>query len=250
MSDMNYSKNTFKTFLDSKLCVIFPILISIYLIVIYIPMFINDGSLINSDQPMWTTITYLMKHIIIPDQKWFWNIITDRENAGYLIGSNYSLNLIILWLISHLFNPALSVKIFLFLCVFSIIISIYFVSSKILNPIVGIITALLSIPVVFFDANKGMCYTCLSFSFSLLFFLSSLKFLKGISLKHWVLSVLLTTLSIYTHPIGFISCLSLLVYYLLLLKFSPFYFHHHKLVISRLYHLTALLYIHHRWKNH
>lgn len=226
MCDMHCSKNTFKTFLDSKLDVIFPILISIYLIILYVPMFLNDGSLINTDQPMWTTITYLMKHNIIPEQKWFWNIITDRENAGYLMGGNYSLNLIILWLTSHLFNPALSVKIFLFLCVLSIIISIYFVSSKISNPIIGIITAFLSIPIIFLDANTGMCYTYLSFSFALLFWLSSLKFLKSFSAKYWMLSVLLTTLSIYTHPIGFISCLSIWISLLLFAlrnrKFKPF----------------------------
>ena len=74
---MHYAK--FKIFLESKLCVIFPILIYIYLIIIYAPMFLNDSPLVTSDQPMWTNVTYLMKHEIIPDTKWFWNIIADRE---------------------------------------------------------------------------------------------------------------------------------------------------------------------------
>ncbi|PNX47851.1 MAG: hypothetical protein BV456_10465, partial [Thermoplasmata archaeon M8B2D] len=130
-----------------------------------------------------------MKKEIISDQKWFWNIITDRENAGLVMGRSYSLNCISLWLLTHFFSPALSTKIFLFFCVFSIIVSIYFVSSKLSNPIIGIITALLGIPIIFLDANEGMCYTYLSFSFALLFWMSSIKFFKSISTKYWMLSV-------------------------------------------------------------
>ena len=187
LKTMHYFKYKYRIFLESKLSVIIAILISIYLIILYASMFLNKSSLITTDQPMWTTFAYLLKTKIIPDQKWFWNIITDRENAGHLVGGTYSLNLISLWLLTHFFSPALSVKIFLFLCVISVIISIYFVSSKLSNPIIGIITALLSIPIVFLDANNGMCYSYLSFSFALLFWLSSLKFFKSFSAKYWML---------------------------------------------------------------
>ena len=206
---MHSSKDKFKKCLDSKLSIIFPILISSYLIIIYAPMFLHEGSLIQMDQPMWTAFTYLMKKEIIPDQKWFWNIITDRENAGLILGGPYSLNLIVMWLLTHFFNPALSVKIFLLLCVLSITVSIYFFSSKYLNPVIGIITALLIIPVIFKNANNGMCYSYLSFSFAFLFWISSLKFLKSISTTYWMLSVILITLSLYTHPIGIIASLSI-----------------------------------------
>lgn len=212
---MHYSKNKFKKFIDSKSCFILSILTSVYLIILYAPMFLNEGSLITTDQPMWTTFTYLMKREIIPDQKWFWNVITDRENAGLVMGHSYSLNIISLWLLTHVFSPVLSVKIFLFLCALSITVSIYFVSSKLSNPIIGVIPALLSIPVFFLNANEGMCYSYLSFSFALLFWFSSLKFFESLFSKYWILSVLLTTLSIYTHPIGFIACLSIWVSLLL-----------------------------------
>ena len=54
-----------------------------------------------------------------------------------------------------------------------------------------------------------MAYSHLSLSFAIFFWLSSLKFLKTISLKDWLISVLLVTVAIYAHPMGFIACMTI-----------------------------------------
>ena len=169
-----------------------------------------DGtSLIRSDQPMWTAFTHVIKHEVFPDQKWFWGIITDKENAGLTMGKSYSLNIILLWILSHIFNPATSVKIILFISLLSLSISLYFVSAKLTDPLFAIIPALLSIPIIFPLAARGMAYSHLSLSFALFFWLSSLKYLKKFRSKDWLISVLLVTIAIYAHPIGFLTCMAI-----------------------------------------
>ena len=193
--------------LYTRINIIFPILICIYLAIVLWPTFMDGTSLIRSDQPMWTSFTHELKHEVFPDQKWFWGIITDRENAGLTMGSSYSLNIILLWILSHIFNPATSVKIILFISLLSLSISLYFVSAKLTDPLFAIIPALLSIPIIFPLAARGMAYSHLSLSFAFFFWLSSLKLLKRFRLKDWLISVLLLTISIYAHPIGFLTCM-------------------------------------------
>ena len=196
-------------FLYSRINAIFPILLCIYLAYLLWPAFMDETSLIRTDQPMWTSFTHLLKHEIFPDQKWFWGIITDRENAGLSMGHSYSLNIILLWILSHVFNPATSVKIILFISLLSLTISVYFVSSKLTDPLLAIIPALLIIPIIFPLAARGMAYSHLSLSFALFFWLSSLKFLKTFGSKDWLISVLLVTFAVYAHPVGSITCMAI-----------------------------------------
>ena len=194
----------------STIKVIFPILIIfIYLSILLGPVLLDETPLLRSDQPMWTSFTHVMKQEVIPDQKWFWGIITDRENAGLVMGSTYSLNIILLWLLSHIFAPATSVKVLLLISLASLTISLFLVSAKLTNPLFAIIPALLCIPIILPQAAAGMAYSHLSLSFAIFFWLSSLAFLKGFSLKYWLICVLLVTISIYAHPMGFIACITI-----------------------------------------
>lgn len=189
--------------------IIFPILVFIYLAILLRPIFSDETALLRLDQPMWTSFTHVMKHEVISDQKWFWGIITDRENAGLVMGSSYSLNIIFLWLLSHIFTPATSVKLLLLISLASLTISLYLVSAKLTNSLFAIIPALLCVPIILPQAAGGMAYSHLSLSFALFFWLCSLTFFKRRRLTDWFISVLLVTIAIYAHPMGFIACMAI-----------------------------------------
>jgi hypothetical protein len=187
--------------------VVFPIFAFILLTILLRPILLDETPLLRWDQPMWASFTHVMKHEVISDQKWFWNTVTDRENAGLEMGQAYSLNIILLWLLSHIFTPATSVKVLLLISLASLTISLYLISVQLTNPLFAIIPALLCIPIILPLAASGMAYSHLSLSFALFFWLSSLKMLKRFRSKDWLISVLLVTIAIYAHPMGFIACM-------------------------------------------
>ena len=206
LGNLNFIKTHFLNPLEGNAWRFFcPLLLVSGVLLIFNPLFLNSGPHLIMDQPMWTAFTQVMSREIIPEQKWFWGIITDRENAGLVMGQSYSLNIILLWLLHFLFPVDLCVKIFLFLSVVVFTLAFYLVGRKFMHPFWAMLASFFILGEIFLNAVNGMWYSYLAIGLALLFWITSLRFLEQPAPKFWILSVLLLALTLYAHPMGFIA---------------------------------------------
>jgi hypothetical protein len=186
-----------------------PILLLGGILLIFVPLFSNSSPHLIQDEPMWTAFAQVLNREVVPVQKWFWGIITDRENAGLVMGQSYSLNIIFLWLFHFFFPVGLSVKIFVVFSVLSFSLSYYFVCRKFMHPFFAMIASVFILTYIFRNAMNGMSYSYLAIACGLLFWLTSIRFLANPGVKIWILSCFLLTMTIYAHPIGFIAAMTI-----------------------------------------
>ena len=171
---------------------------------LFAPLFLNPGTHLITDQPMWTAFTKVLQEEILPEQKWFWGILSDRENAGLTMGESYSLNIILFSVFSLFLSADASVKIFLLISVLFFSMAFYFVCRKMMNPIFSAVAALFVFVAIHQNAIKGMGYSHLSMGFAFCFWIISIRFFSSPNPRLWILSVILLSLTIYAHPLGFI----------------------------------------------
>lgn len=180
----------------------YPVVLTLLICAIFLPIFLNSGPLLEVDQPVWTSIAYLLKTEIVPEQKWFWGIHVSQENAGLTLGENYSFSLIILWVLSILFEVILAVKIATLFSALILALSFYYLAINFSRPVFAAIAAFIFVSGTYGYITDGMWYHSIAIAFSLLFFNFIVKYLKDQKIVSWLLSLAFLLLSFYTHPIG------------------------------------------------
>lgn len=188
----------------------------------FIRMLINKGEPLQVDLPVWTSITHLLRTEVIPDQKWFWGVLFQREEAGMVLGEGYSLALILPWVLSFLVTPALAIKLACWLAALLLSLSFYFLAVTHSKPLFAFLGALYVFSISFYNITDGMWYNQLSIALALWFWLALEQYLKQESDRYWILSIFLFTLTIYCHPIGLFGATviwaSILVHFIILNK--------------------------------
>jgi hypothetical protein len=173
----------------------------------FIRMMVNKGEPLQVDLPVWTSITHLLRTEVVPDQKWFWGVLFQREDAGMVLGEGYSLALILPYVLSFLVTPALAIKLACWLAALSLSLAFYFLALQISRPPFSFLGALYVFVMSFYNITDGMWYNQLSIALALWFWLSIKQYLKQESDRYWILSLFLFTLTIYCHPVGLLGAI-------------------------------------------
>jgi hypothetical protein len=175
----------------------------------FIRMLINRGEALQVDLPAWTSITHLLRTEVIPDQKWFWGALSQREEAGMVLGEAYSLALILPWVLSFLVTPALAIKLACWLAALLLSLGFYFLAVRTSRPLFSFLGALYVFIMSFYNITDGMWYNQFSIALALWFWLALEQYLKQESDRYWILSIFLFTLTIYCHPIGLLGAIAI-----------------------------------------
>ncbi len=192
------------------------LLIFVWVYILVSPIFGDSSPFITKDQPTWTAIAYVLHDEIVPNQKWFWSVITDREHGGLVLGDSYSLNLILLWLFTLFASAAFSVKLLTLLNIFLFGFFFYIFMLNFVKPKYAFMASLMAISATFINSMYGMSYANLSIGFGLMFWYFMNKFVEGYSLRHYFGCIVFLTLSLYGHPLGFLP--SLIIWALMFIR--------------------------------
>ena len=199
---------------------IYPLLISFYLIIVFFPAFYSQGPLLQTDQPLWTTVAYLMRSDIFPDQGWFWNVIFDQGGAGQTMGKIYSIPLILPWLFTSFFSAATAIKLATFVSSLLFLLTFYYVAKLFVLDGYALLCTLLILTLMFDNIVSGMWYNYFALGCGLSFWLCCHHFLKDRSRTAFICGTFSFTLGFYAHPVGIVLCAAVLLAYLIVVVVS------------------------------
>ncbi len=182
-----------------------PLLLSGVVLWIGLPMFFHPGPLLQTDQPVWTAVAHQLKTEVIPDQKWFWGIVFDQENAGQVLGTSYSLNLILLWGLANLFGAVAAVKAATLLSALVLSLGAYSAARELLPPVLAAVAAFFIFAGASEHLLEGTWYNHLAIGLALGCWALLSRYLAEPSAGKWAGAVLTFTLAAYAHPIGAIG---------------------------------------------
>ncbi len=188
-------------------CVAFlsPILLVGVVLWICLPVFFHAGPLLQTDQPVWTVVAHQLKTEVVRDQKWFWGIVFDQENAGQVLGTSYSLNLILLWLFAKWFEAEAAVKLATVISALVLTLGMYAAARVLLPPVLAAGAAFIVFASVSAHLLEGTWYNHLAIGLALACWYFLTRYFVRPSAIRWAAGVLTFSLSIYAHPIGAIG---------------------------------------------
>jgi len=207
------------TFPVSKLqasVLIYPLLIFFYLVIVFFSAFYSQGPLLQTDQPLWATVAYLMRTEVFADQGWFWNVIFDQGGAGQNIGKNYSIPLILPWLFTFFFSAATAVKLAVFVSTLLFLLAFYYVARLFVPGCYALLCSLVILTPMFDNIVSGMWYNYFALGCGLSFWLCCHYFFNTKSLAALICGTFSFALAIYSHPVGVILCVAILLAYLII----------------------------------
>ena len=213
-------KTNFQQYNSSRSHLLYLILISFYLILIFFPAFLSQSPLLQTDQPMWTAMSHLMEKEIFPEQKWFWGVITDRAGAGQKMGTTYSISIILPWLFSIFFPAATAVKMAMLFSTLFFTAAFFYVARLYMPNLFALIASLSILTPLFDYIVSGLWYNCFALGCGLIFWISSNNFIKNKSKGYFASAVLFFSLAIFSHPVGVILCFAIFIAYLILIMAS------------------------------
>jgi|GEM_PF-2073840 len=196
------------------------ILITLYLITIFLPAFLNQGPLLQTDQPLWTAVSHLMKNEIFPEQKWFWGVLVDRAGAGQKMGSIYSMSIILPWLFSFLVSAATAVKLAMLFSTLFFIIAFFHVARMYMVDILAFIVSLAILTPMFDNIVSGMWYNYFALGCGLMFWVSCSNFVRKKRTGCFMSAIVFFTLAVYSHPVGVMLCIAVFIGSLVLILAS------------------------------
>lgn len=220
---MTFSKSQFEV-----KSLLFPFLIFCYVLIVFYPAFYTNSPLLQTDQPLWASVAYLMRAEIFPDQGWFWNVVFDQGGAGQTMGKIYSIPLILPWLFTYFFSAATAVKLATVSSSILFLLSFYYVAKLYVSKGYAFLSALVILTPMFDNLVSGMWYNYFSLGCGLSFWLCCHYFFKDQSWIAFILGVFSFASAFYAHPVGVILCTTVLLAYLILVARSE---GSHKLVI-------------------
>ena len=208
--------------------IISPLLICCYLLILFSPAFYSQEPLLQTDQPLWTIVAYLLRSDIFPDQGWFWNVVFDQGGAGQIMGRTYSVPLILPWLFTFFCSAATAVKLATILSTLIFLLSFYYVAKLFVSEGYSLLCTAVMLTPVFDTIVAGMWYNLFSLGCGLSFWLCCHHFFKDRSWIAFTFGVLSFALAFYAHPIGVVLCVTVLLTYLVLVVTTD---GSHKLII-------------------
>jgi hypothetical protein len=192
--------------------------ILMFTLCLFLPAFLHEGPLLQTDQPLWVAATHVWFHQVIPAEKWIWGTITDRAGAGQIMGDSYSASLILPCLFHLVFSEFTAVKMSMLLCAFVFLVSMFRVARLYVGPRLALLTSFLVFSPIFDNLVSGMWYNYLSLAFALLFWCACDQYVRR---TRRTKSLVWTSLSfagaVYSHPIGVFMIGAIWVAYCLLI---------------------------------
>ncbi|MDH7513618.1 MAG: hypothetical protein QHH14_11790 [Clostridiales bacterium] len=178
------------------------LLIILYITGSFLPLLIRKGEPLQLDLPVWTAVTHVLRTEVLPQQKWFWGILIEREAAGYIAGELYSIPIILPWIISSFLPADMTIKLICLLTGLFLSLGFYYFASRFTKPLYSMLGALLMYVACFEIITDGMWYQPFSIALGLFFWIAFEKYLKQKSMGMWAFSVILLTLVFLSHPVG------------------------------------------------
>lgn len=172
---------------------------------LFFPVLANPGAALAVDQPAWTSIAYLLHGEIIPDQRWFVGAFLPSFNAGQVIGSTYSLNLTMLWLLNFVFPPEIAAKVPCVLTAMVLAAGMYLVARRVAGRFASGFAAVLSVVACGELILQGMWYDVMSVGMAFILWRVFQPGEAAWSGKRWLAATLLFGATIYMHTIGTIA---------------------------------------------
>ena len=172
---------------------------------LFFPVLANPGAPLAVDQPAWTSIAHLLRTEVIPDQSWFVGAFLPSFNAGQVVGSSYSLNLMILWLLNFIFPPEIASKVPCLLTAVVLAAGMYLVARSVTGHFAAGLAAVLSVVACGELILQGMWYDVMSVGMAFILWRLFQVGEAAWSGKRWLIATLLFGATIYMHPIGTIA---------------------------------------------
>jgi len=169
-------------------------------------MFLMKGPLICVDWPLWISALKQADQGLVSQQRWFWPLFFPKIYAGIELGVPYSTPLILPWLLSRLFCYEVSIKLSFILSLFALTIGWFRFISRYYSFQASFVSTIAYLLICSHVLISGLWYNVLSLGLAFLFIVEfDLWLNKGIKWR-WFTSVILFTLVIYTHPLGWVVC--------------------------------------------
>lgn len=168
-----------------------------------ISVLLHGGPILRGDWPVWWSICHSMQSEIVPQQRWLWGVLWAEGDGGLVLGTTYSLAIIVPWMLSYVVSVTAAQK-FLLLASYELVaLSAYWVARMIGCPrqvaaLAGLFVLLQSMDMI----NSGAWYDLASVGLALLFLVGLLRFLERPAVGRWIFACLMLTLAIYGHPLG------------------------------------------------
>ena len=172
---------------------------------LFFPVLANPGAPLAVDQPAWTSIAHLLRTEVIPDQGWFVGAFLPSFNAGQVVGSSYSLNLMILWLLNLVFPPEIASKVPCLLTAMVLAAGIFLVARREAGRFASGFAAVLSVVACGELILQGMWYDVMSVGMAFILWRIFQPGTDDWSGRRWLVATLLFGATIYMHPIGTIA---------------------------------------------
>jgi hypothetical protein len=173
-----------------------------------LPMFLNSGPNIRWDWPAWWSVTHAMHSDIVPHQKWFWGVVWTDGNASLILGRNYSVAIILPWLLSYVVSVTVAQKILFLLTMEMTALAGYAFARSFASRFMATLAGLLILGRTASIISGGMWYDVLAIAGALLFCRLILQFVEVRQTRYWAMSCLAMAFTFYCHPLGAIMALS------------------------------------------
>jgi hypothetical protein len=192
-------------------------LICLYALLVFSPCVVNPGPLLQTDQPMWAATAHLWSTEVIPTQGWIWGTVTDRAGAGQVMGELYSLSIILPALLHGVLDIDTSVKVSMVISAITFMLGMFLAASLCLPRRYALLAAVMVLNPVFDNLVSGMWYNYFSLGLALSFWYLCDGFLHNPkAIWRPVVGACLLALSVYSHPVGLVLCLTIWASYLFL----------------------------------
>ena len=176
-------------------------------VALFLPLLINEGPPVGLDLPAWTGIGYQLMTQIFPDQHTFVGVLMPSVSGGQQLGTTYSLNLMILWLLNLAVSPGLAAKLPCVLTALVLAWGVFRVARSFVTPAFAGLGAFLAVLANTDLILKGMWYDILSIGIALLFWsvLLQRRLDSTWTARRWLAATFLLAATIYAHPMGAIA---------------------------------------------
>lgn len=196
------------------------LIITSYIVVLFLPAFLNKGPLLQTDQPTWTATAHVWNEEVFPSQKWFCGTITDRAGAGLVLGRLYSMSLMLPWLLTNLCGTSAAIKLSTLISILLFTIAFFHLACRYMPNNYALLSSFVIITPVFDLLTAGMWYQYFSIGCAFIFWLSSERLCNCGTAGSAILAILSFALSIYSHPVGTMLCIAVWTSHIILYIFQ------------------------------
>ncbi len=182
-----------------------PWILALYVSALFLPAFLSSGPLLYTDQPLWAAVAHTWRAEVIPDQAWFTPSVSDRADAGLVLGQVYSLAIWLPWILSSLFSPGTAVKLATFGSALFYVGAVYLLARQVASRAISALAAAVLLAHGFGEMTAGMWYQYVALASALIVWVicERARVLWRSSLLAAAAAAM--ALCAYAHPVGLLA---------------------------------------------